>query len=133
MEKTIEEAKIEALAKHLGEDKDEAERLIDREDYLVLTDEEADEKAKEYIKDSAWAFNASFLANFTDLPEEVFTAMQGKCESSNDAILKLIERSEGGLDRFIEEAISADGRGHFMSSYDGEEAEEGQFFIYRLN
>jgi hypothetical protein len=133
MEKTIEQSKIEALAKHLGEDNDEAEHLIDREDYLVLTDEEADEKAKENIKQSAWAFNASFLADFTDLPEEVFTAMQDKCESSNDTVLKLIERSEGGFDRFVEEAIDADGRGHFMNSYDGKEAEEGKFFIYRMN
>ena len=30
------------------------------ESYMILTDEEADEKVKEYIKDSVWAFNCSF-------------------------------------------------------------------------
>ena len=31
------------------------------ESYMVLTDEEADEKVKEYIRDSVWAFNSSFF------------------------------------------------------------------------
>jgi hypothetical protein len=102
-------------------------------EYAIGTDSECDKAAAEYIKDSAWAFNSSFLASFTDLPEEVFTALQPQCESSNDAVLALIERGDGGLESFVEDAIGADGRGHFMSSYDGEENEEGEFYIYRIN
>jgi hypothetical protein len=41
------------------------------------------------------------------------------------------------IDSLVEDAISADGRGHFLSSYDGDENEEtvnGQtFYIYRTN
>ena len=37
------------------------------------------------------------------------------------------------MDEFIEDAISSDGRGHFLSPYDGEENEEGDYFIYRIN
>jgi hypothetical protein len=103
------------------------------QEYLVLTDSEADEKAKEYIRDSVWAFRASFLAYYTDLPEEMFSGIQDKCESANDAILTCIERAPGGLDGFVSEAISADGRGHFLSQYDGDENEVGEFYIYRLN
>jgi hypothetical protein len=106
--------------------------------YIVLTDSEADDKAAEYIKDSLWAFNASFLASETGLDEEIFQAIQdnGRCESNNDIIYNTINKL-GNMDEFIDAAISADGRGHFMSSYDGNENEETvngeMFFIYRIN
>lgn len=111
---------------------------FDNDDYLVLTDEEADEKAEEYITDSLWAFNPSFLASMTDFDEEVFQAISdnGKCESNNDVIFNTIKKT-CGIEDFVTAAIQADGRGHFMSSYDGEENEEtvnGQtFYIYRQN
>jgi hypothetical protein len=104
-------------------------------DYMVLTDEEADEKAKEYIIDTLWAFNPSFLASETDIDIEVFEAIQdnGRCESNNKAILSMIDDE----DSFVDSAISADGRGHFMSTYDGNENEETvngtTYFIYRIN
>ncbi len=119
------------------------------EDYMVLTDEEADEKAADYIKDSLWAFNASFLSNETGYPIEVFESLQDKYESGNDAVEALIDsqKSDTDMEGFIEAAISADGRGHFLSSYDGNENEEtvsgitceetGEdnttFYIYRTN
>lgn len=141
MNETQTQTKQQALAKFLGEDLDTIEESshdestfeVGSREYLVLTDDEADEKAAEYIRDSVWAFNASFLASFTDMPQEMFEAAQGKCEGANDAVLQCIERADGGLAAFVEEAISADGRGHFLSSYDGEENEEGEFYIYRTN
>ena len=59
--------------------------------------------------------------------------MQGKlCESANELVLALID----DMDKFVSDAISSDGRGHFLSYYDGEEQEiyiEGTtFFYYRL-
>jgi hypothetical protein len=103
--------------------------------YIVLTDDEADEKAKECILDSVWAFNPSFLASETGIDVEVFEAIQNnnRCESNNQAILSMIDDEE----EFVSSAISADGRGHFMSSYDGNENEETvgdtTFYIYRIN
>ncbi len=144
---TVEETDIEtlrksALAAYLSIDVDDVEVSryddttfdADGAEYLVLTDEEADDKAQEYVTDSLWAFNASFLSGETGLDEDIFTAIQSndKCESNNDAMLALI-KSTCGLDSFVESAISADGRGHFMSSYDGEENEQGEFYIYRTN
>jgi hypothetical protein len=105
------------------------------EDYLILTDEEADEKAKEYILDSLWAFTPNFLASATGIDLEVFEAIQnnGRCESNNDAILRLVDDE----DALVEEAIMWDGRGHFLSHYDGNEdsetVNETEYFIYRQN
>lgn len=92
-------------------------------EYAVGLDDEADEAAGQYIKDSLWAFTASFLAEQTDLPEEIFTSMQDQCEGANETFTTLVERSDGGMEGFIDEAISADGRGHFLSNYNGEEHE----------
>ena len=137
--------RIEALAEYLGADKDEIEETgwddnafkYGNQEYLVLTDSEADEKTAEYIKDSLWAFNASFIIEHSELPWEAEEMIKGfqesKCEGANDTIEALIT----DIDGFIEDAISADGRGHFMSSYDGEENEVNHngetLYIYRTN
>ena len=107
-------------------------------DYLVLTDSEADDKSKGYILNSLWAFTPSFLSERTELDSEVFEAIQsnGKCEDNNDTIYNLVQKLDS-IEDFVSAAISADGRGHFMNSYDGNENEEtvnGEtFYIYRIN
>jgi hypothetical protein len=107
-------------------------------DYYVLTDSEADDKAKEYILDSLWAFTPNFLAKRTELGPEVFEAIQsnGKCEGNNDTIYNLVQKLDS-VDDFVSAAIGADGRGHFLSSYDGCENEKTvngkTFYIYRIN
>lgn len=104
-------------------------------EYLVLTDDEADELAAERIKESLWAFNAEFIASHTkngldDAQIEAIRGMQEKlCESANGIIEALIE----DVDCFIEDAIRADGRGHFIAHYDSEEGESGEYYIYRTN
>lgn len=114
---------------------DEIDGTDEKDGYIVLTDEEADEMAAQYIKDSLWAFNASFLSGETGIDQSVFEAIQanGKCEGNNDAIESCID----DIDGFIQAAIGADGRGHFMSSYDGCENEETvngtTYYIYRIN
>ncbi len=136
--------KIEALAKFLELTPDEIGDLSEgysdshfehgTREYLVLTDSEADKMASEQIGESLWAFNPSFLAGETGISQDVFEAIQknDKCESNNPAIASIIA-STCGLSSFVESATGADGRGHFLSSYDGEENEEGEFFIYRTN
>lgn len=102
------------------------------QEYAIGTDSESDAAAQKNIEDSAWAFNASFLSSFCDLTEKVFEALQEGCEDSNDAVVSLIEKS-GGIEDFAQQAISADGRGHFLGGYDGEEKEQDEFYIYRTN
>lgn len=104
------------------------------EDYLIVTDDEADEACKENIEECLWAFNANFLEGETGIDAKVFEALQPQCESANDAIRSIIDGS-CGIDEFVESAVSADGRGHFLNSYDGEErelgTENGYYFIYQ--
>lgn len=135
---TKEITKEQAIANYLGVDIDELQNGYDESnfvsgnaEYMILTDKEADGVATEYIRQSLWAFNSSFLSSETGLPIEVFEAIQAnnKCESNND----VIEQCINDMDSFIEAAISADGRGHFMSSYDGEEIEQDGYYIYRIN
>lgn len=112
---------------------EEAFELLDSEDWICLTDKEADKMAREYILDSVWAFNSDFLASHSDSGVQVFNILREACEDANSAILCLIKDK----DYFVEDAISSDGRGHFMSSYDGEEHEislDGDYwYCYRLN
>lgn len=137
---TATDPRIEALARYLGvgiEDVTsgygENSYEVGRETYWVLTDAEADDLCADQIKDQLWAFRASFIASHTrnGLNSQCIRAlekMQGElCEDAGPIIEALIE----DMDRFISDAISADGRGHFLASYDGDEHESGEFFIYR--
>ena len=140
--------KIEALRMFLGyesiEDITETtydENTFDTPDgeYMVLTDEEADEKAKEYINDTVWAFNSNFIIDHSDVldydkaSEKVVEAIQEQYENGNEAMKKLIN----DMDEFAQDAIESDGRGHFLNTYDGEENEQllndTWFYIYRIN
>lgn len=125
-----------ALAKYLEIDVEEAKELIESEDYLVLTDSEADEKVREYIEDTLWAFSADFIIGECGLDLSGVNSLRKMqkeaCEGAQGFIKSLIEKT-CGLDSFIESAISADGRGHFIAQYDGEEGEQGEYYIYRMN
>ena len=140
--KNLDNPRIKALAKYLELTKEEEKEIYyesydiycyGNEEYLVLTDDEADEKVAEYIKDSVWAFNPSFLSSHSGIDEGVFKLLQDKCESANEAVLKLIK----DFDKFVEDAVATDGRGHFISSYDGEENDHEHdnetYYIYRTN
>ena len=116
----------------------------DFDNYHVLTDEEADESVYDIIMDSLWAFTPSFLAGETGIDIEVFEtlAANGKCEDNNDAIASLIRatkpnRNQHPLQEFVDSAVSADGRGHFINTYDGTEHEvkvgRKTFYIYKVN
>ena len=112
-------------------------------DFLVLTDKEADERVKESIKDTLWAFNTPFILehvkgyqNTTDYEDRCITKALEKlqedlCESANPIIERLIDN----LDEFVKDAVNYDGRGHFLASYDGDEREvevDGtKYFIYK--
>ena len=133
------EKKTEALAAYLDvEDAEDIEYCGDMlfetggKEYLVCTDEEATEYAAEYIKESLWAFNPGFIIEHSKLPyaaEEMISSFCGEaCEDANATIKALII----DIDEFVDEAISTDGRGHFMNSYDGRESEHNGLYIYRM-
>ena len=126
-----EQEKIEALAKHLDCSIDEA--IVSMDDYLVYTDDEADEAVYNYIDESVCFFRSDFIAAHTDVDKEVITKLQELHEDSNQAIKSLIK----DFDHFVSDAVLCDGRAHFLSSYDGEENEinvNGNiYYVYRTN
>ena len=103
------------LAHYLAEgdnrpDYDEAQNDFDSEHYLVYTDEEADEAVREVIKELLWAFNPSFLSAHTGVDEEVFVALADRCDDNNESFKRMIK----DFDAFVDDAVSCDGRGHFL-------------------
>lgn len=129
-----------SLAKELKVNVSEVENTFDENtfevegnEYMVLTESEKIQSLMDYIQETVWAFNSSFLENMTEIDEEVFKVLSEKCEDGNKAILSLIEKT-CGLEAFVNEAIRYDGAGHFLSSYDGEELElENDLYAYRTN
>jgi hypothetical protein len=140
---------IEIIAKHLNvQPEDISEERYDyyglpvfsygREEYAVaINDDEADQAATENIKELLWAFNSDFIVGECGLPYELAEVFQEyqqkKCESANDAILSLVEKT-CGLEKFVQHAIAADGRGNFLGQYDDNEIVTSEYaYIYRIN
>ena len=134
--------KIKALAEYLGkspenlrDNGDHYIQVVDGFEYLVLTEGEADQEVQAYIEDSLWAFNAEFILNICGLDSnsnaiDSFRKMQEvSCEGCNDFIRALVDGT-CGIEEFAEQAILADGRGQFLSTYDGEEGEQDGYYIY---
>lgn len=141
------EEKQAALAAYLEIDADDlSEELYDLyglsvfsdgAEYAIGTDDDADEAVTEAIKQSLCYFNASWISEHLDpvLPVEAIKAIQEGYESSNETLLELIEKL-GDFEDFVQDSIDTDGRGHFLSGYDGEEIEteynDVMYYIYRL-
>lgn len=110
-------------------------------EYKVLTDAEADDAARENIMNDLWAFNADFILrhtvfyeNSTEREDDNFVEalrhlQELLCESATPVIKALIKN----INVFVSDAIDADGRGHFISWYDGKEYETDDYYIYRTN
>jgi hypothetical protein len=141
----------QALASHIGCEWSELEPCrhdfygldsfsYGREEWAIGSDDDAQEAVTESIKQVLWAFRPSFILGCCGLPLELDEAIQAwqekECENCNDAIEQMIDRT-CELDEFVRQALMSDGRGHFLSSYDGEEVElkteAGTFYAYRIN
>jgi hypothetical protein len=140
LEEEVEDIEPEYFYMSDDEKMSKQEFTIGSKEYLVLTNEEADKRASDYIKDSLWAFNADFLWPYIKACDSlsyeetnafvrmIRTAQEKECEDCNVIIQALVGDRFGDL---VGAAIKADGRGHFLSKYDGEEREEGEYFIYK--
>lgn len=143
---TTADKKINALAAFLDVKAGDVKRdnrsyFVDDEEYIVLTDKEASKAAREYIKDSLWAFNPGFILRHTpsygrldsgeyeDALQSLKNIQEKSCESAQGFIKAII----ADIDDFVYDAIQADGRGCFIATYDGKEHRKDGFFIYRLN
>lgn len=93
----------------------------DQIDATLVEDLECDE----YV---LGCFNAWFLADVTGWPLALIEAAQkGEAyEALGQAIIQ-----EGYVKKLAEKYASADGYGHHFSSYDGEEHEIGDYYIFK--
>ena len=103
--------------------------LSDGSEYVIYNKEQQLEAVKEDIYEEVSYFNPGFLEQRTDIPREVFEALEGH----NDAVVKIIE-STCGLDTFAEECIEISGAGQLLAHYD--EVEIGlddDYSAFRIN
>jgi hypothetical protein len=109
----------------------------DRE-YLVLTEEEADDRYREGIEDILPYLHVDVLSEATDIDETVFRTLQSCTGDMTSAIRSIIDAT-CGMDRLIDSALHWDvnSRGTILSLYDGEENEveifDTTYLIYRTN
>lgn len=148
------EERKRALAYHLQLKEEEMEDInqdtedqfsIGNAEYLVLTDKEADEHAREDIERNVWAFMPNFILSHCSTYEKMsnweYDAAKEALEKIQahfaEGINELIKAMIPDMDEFVDDAICADGRGHFISMYDGRENEEKvngkTYYIYRTN
>ena len=107
---------------------------VEDKEYKVLTDKESNKEVKEYIRETLWAFTPTFLENHsTKFDMDHFKKVQELYEDANEIVFNMID----DFDELVEDAIDQDGRGHFLSTYDGHENSQdwnGElFYIYRTN
>ncbi len=103
----------------------------------AATDDEAQTAARDNIAESWWAFRSEFLAAHipalrNGAARRAFDAMREKlCEDANDLVRAMLGDDETHA---ADDAIRADGRGHFLAPYDGEEVDaDGGGYFYRVN
>ncbi len=114
-----------------------------------------DRAARRAVIDSLWAFNTDFIVDFiarrrpgmgrvlnqtrahAAIMKGIKDMQEKLCEDASPVVRLLIGPH---LNAFVEEAIRADGRGHFLSSYDSEERDSDDVeglpkgkIAYRLN
>jgi len=104
------------------------------EEYLVLTDAEADDATHKWIRESVWAFDMSFLESHFNFKcdEKVLASLleiqKNTSENCNALLLALIK----DFDYFVSDAVNSDGRGHFLATYDHEEHFFEDYYIYQV-
>ena len=121
----------------------EAFETADGRRFAVYTDAQATAAARRIIIGELWAFRSRFILEHSRCADDfsereldeaaaALEKIQGElCESCGPLVRCLLS---GRFDDFIDDAIDADGRGHFIATYDGQENEiEGGFFVYRLD
>lgn len=111
--------------------------LIDDNRFYVADEREADKLARAFILEDIWSFRPEFILDHSKALQEggsqavsAFKQMQEvMCENCTPIVKALID----DIDRFVKDAIAIEGRGHFISLYDGEEHEKNGIKIYFID
>lgn len=118
----------EEIVETIDVDSTNEEFTVGGQEWIALTEDEANERVRDYIVDSLGYFNPDFLGRLTGLPEIVFEKLSEEHEA-----VEAIVKATCGMDKFVTDAIREDGRGHFINTYNGEEYEADDLLLYRNN
>jgi len=134
------------LANHIGcdinaiKESEDKKNLFEfgKSDYLVLTNEEANEEAKLQIRDSIWSFDSSLIMKHLKIEisakiiEKVQSAMCPHCTLLLFALIN-------DIDAFYKDILNEFNRGYFIAFHDSLEfitydfEENKRYYIYRLS
>lgn len=113
------------------------------EEWMVGDEDTAKEAARSKVKEDVWACRAGFLSEGTGISDRAISAIQESMyEDASEPLQKIVDATwDGGIDGFADDVIKADGRGHTLSGYDGEERRQSvtvrgsdrEVFLYRHN
>jgi hypothetical protein len=116
-------------------------------DFLVVDEEGRHAELIEYVQNSLWAFNPSFIMDNLreDIENDLSSYDRGQLENSlkllqenmSEGANSIVRALIGDIEEFAEAAASVDGHGHFLGQYDNEEIEYkdedgNELYIYRL-
>lgn len=123
-------ALINYLKKRIVQQGDEF--FVEQGSYVVLTEEEAKDRAEKRILKEAWTFHVDFLFRHLTIKDNEFNRelikkiiQQG--EQSNELILSLIKDRQ----EFIKDALKEKDRAHFIIYTTEKEAIEENYRIFK--
>ena len=110
-------------------------RLGDGTEWLILDECQRTIAVALAVEESIEHFTPDFLASITDLPATLFEALQKSNIDTHEAVVDLIDKCGLSWVDVAEEAMSWDGAGHFLATYDGEEQElfKSGLYAYRID
>jgi len=102
-----------------------------KQEFYVLSDEDATTATEAYVDENLRYFSPSFLAMQLSMDEDAVEKLL-RAPSADSKLSGLVEKGPG-IEAFTREAIVRQGgRGGFLASNDDKEYAVGGFFIYRL-
>ena len=131
---------IEAIDEQIGEHQEELEETSNESDreYLVSQIEALEETKEDMLEDidnydfTQEAKDRYIEGRMQDVRDDPMEFLRDHGWDNHDSMERYIDR-----DAFIQGVLDADGRGHGLSSYDGEEGEvsldDEWYYIYRIN
>lgn len=101
--------------------------------WLVLSENEADERVTDYIKEKIGYFRPSFIAAHTDIDEDLLDFLAE--HEKHDFIYGLLDSDPYfSWQRLVDDAVSADGYGHFLNTHDGVTRElDGGYYLFNVS
>lgn len=105
-------------------------------EYLVLTNEEANNLTWYEIIDNLWKLKFEFLAKVTGLDKNIFSNIfKTNTREVTQQAFKALIKSTCGLDELYAKCLEANGnnRGAFLSYANGREEVQGDYCIYKVN